>query len=92
MRVTVNIDEALRRQAEAIAAEQGVSLSAFVESALRRLLTPPADLPVHYGGEVRLPDGLDINQTSAVLQYLDEMEWREAQQLSPRPEDPLTGP
>ena len=76
MRTTVTIDDDLYREARARAALSGQSVGSVIEDALRQLLVqkplPQRRLPrllVHSSG---IQPGVDINDTSAVIDMLDE--------------------
>lgn len=84
MRTTVTLDDGVFRQAKAHAALAGRSLGSVIEDALRRYLMAPApaspvpvDLPSFDLGAVR--DGIDIDDTSAVLDTLDRIDDSRAQ-------------
>lgn len=75
MRVTLNIPDDLYRDVRMKAAQEGRTITAVVEDALRQLLAeephysePYRVRPLRTGG---LSPGLDINDNSAVLDYLD---------------------
>lgn len=76
MRTTVTIDDDLYRRAKAHAALTGQPVGSVIEDALRDLLERHAeggsvtlDLPVFSG---TFNPAVDINDTSAVLDFLDE--------------------
>jgi len=77
-RTTLNIDEELLSQLKHVAASSHRSLSAVVEDALREALAqrkhradaPRVELPT-FGGRGAHP-GIDLDQSSAVLDMLDE--------------------
>ena len=83
MRTTLNIDDDLYRQVKAAAALRGCTVTSLVEESLRlALLTSAAaatvkPMPISRRGggltERFLATGIDINDTSAVLDYLDEV-------------------
>jgi len=82
MRTTLDIDEALMRAARSAAARRGTTLTRVVEDALRReliqtrtksLVTFPTSAETGAGG-LNLPPEIDLNDTSAVLDYLDALD------------------
>ena len=82
MRTTLNIDEALMRAARSAAARRGTTLTRVIEDALRRELiqtrtgsrvTFPTSAETGTGG-LNLPPEIDLNDTSAVLDYLDALD------------------
>ena len=87
MRTTLDLDDELMRQADECVLERGVTLTELVEQGLRREIQERArqgrNVTFPTGpGETNLPAGIDINDTSAVLDYLgylahlDELESR----------------
>ncbi len=80
MRTTVSIDDELLRSARALALQEGRSMSAIIEDALRLLLASqsagaasrPVDLPV-YGGSGLQP-GVDLENKEALAELLDAHE------------------
>ena len=82
VRTTLNIDDDLYRQVKATAALRGCSVTSLVEESLRQALAagaaqgPSAPMPVssRVGGLTTefLNTGIDIDDTSAVLDWLDE--------------------
>lgn len=77
MRITVNLNDELHVQAMADAKAQGITLSAYVENALRNYLAGTAPrprrhiaLPTHEGSG--LMPGVDINDSAALLDVMDE--------------------
>lgn len=83
MRTTLNIDDELYRHVKAVAALRGVSVTSVVEESLRTLLRvgdevgAVAPLPVSAasGGltDEFIASGVDLDDFSAVLEYLDEV-------------------
>lgn len=81
MRTTLNIDDDLYRQVKASAALRGCSVTSLVEEALRHALlvrevdSAVAPLPVSTRGggmtKAFLATGIDLNDVSSVLDYLD---------------------
>jgi len=76
MRTTLDLDDKLYTQVKVLAAENNRTVTSVVEDALRRLLLEhsharaPVQLPKSKeSGWVR--DGIDINDASAVLDFLD---------------------
>jgi hypothetical protein len=68
MQTTLRIDDGLYRQAKAEAARQGITLTRFIEEALRLRLSgrvktrrPVPELPSYDSG-IRLPAGFDLEQ------------------------------
>jgi hypothetical protein len=78
MRTTIRLDDALLRRAKAQAAASGRSLNDFIADAVRAALAPRAaaarhiELPTFRGGTL-LP-GVDLDDTSALLDLMDEHE------------------
>jgi len=82
MRTTLNIDDDVYRQAKAYAALEGCSVTSVVEAGLRALLADAgvgrriADMPVSRRGggltEEFTASGVDLADTSAVLDFLDQ--------------------
>jgi hypothetical protein len=76
MRITLDLDDALVGQAKKAAAEQGTTLTALIEDALRRQLDQPArakkrrKLPVFEGDG--LVAGVELHDTSKLLELLDD--------------------
>lgn len=81
MRTTLNIDDALYRQVKSAAALRGCSVTSLVEEAMHLVLAqgstapevPP--MPVSKRNAGLTPEfaesGVDLDDTSAVLDYLD---------------------
>ena len=77
MRTTVTIADELHASAKLRARERGVTLSQFIEDALRRELSvdyasaerPP--VPIFRGGKGVRP-GLDLTSNRAIYEFLDE--------------------
>ena len=76
-RTTVRLDEGLLENAQREARRRGVTLTALIESGLRRELAhgkngtrPRIKLPVGHGGQVA--PGLDLNSNASILEFLDE--------------------
>jgi hypothetical protein len=81
MRTTISIDDELGEAARKRAAEQGLSLSAFVAEALREALTRPSSLPeaprfrlVTVGGGGPL-EGVDLDRPRALETLEDERQF-----------------
>jgi hypothetical protein len=77
MRTTIRLDDDLLRQAKRVAAERGTTLTALIESALRRALAPapaqtrsPLSLPTFRGDG--LQPGVDLDDTASLLDLMDE--------------------
>ena len=77
MQTTLRLDDDLFRVVKAAAARAGVTLTAFVEDALRMRLAAseqaaeaPPDLPVFAGDGLQA--GVDLDDTSALLDLMDE--------------------
>ncbi|MGH2632823.1 MAG: ribbon-helix-helix protein, CopG family [Tepidiformaceae bacterium] len=82
MRTSLNLDESLMRAVRSAAARRGTTPAAIIEEALRRELvesvpksrvTFPTSAEAGTGG-LQLPAGIDFNDTSAVLDYLDALD------------------
>lgn len=83
MRTTLNIDDELYRRIKAVAALRGVSVTSVVEESLRVMLLggeAPAEvapMPVSESAGGLAPEfiasGVDLNDVSAVLDFLDEV-------------------
>jgi hypothetical protein len=76
MRTTIAVDDNVLAEAKRRARERGLSLGAFVEDALRAMLTrtQPVDrpaIPVFRGGTGARP-GVDVTSNRAVLEALDD--------------------
>jgi hypothetical protein len=77
MRTTVRLDDDLLRQAKALAARTGRTLSAVIEDGLREALArhrrrqerPPVALPTFKGKGLR--PGVDLDDTAGLLDILD---------------------
>ena len=76
MRTTVDLEEDTLRRARALAAQQGTTLSALVEDAVKavvnRVATPagaPVELPVVHGG--RLRPGIDLGDSASLAEVMD---------------------
>lgn len=84
MRTTLNIDDDLYRQVKATAALRGCSVTSLIEESLRQALASsersllPLPVSSRQPGftEAFLASGIDINDTSAVLDLLDAGEGR----------------
>lgn len=77
MRTTVNVDEALLRQAKRRAGERGETLGSLVEEALRRVLAeteqrrPPVSLPV-FSGDTGPVAGVDLTSKESIEEAIEE--------------------
>ena len=77
MRTTIRLDDALLKEAKRRALERDMSLTRLIEEALRIELHRPAKprepitLPISGQAGGAAP-GLDLNDNSAVLDWLDE--------------------
>lgn len=76
MRTTVDLEENTLRRAKALAAQQGTTLSALVEDAVKAVVnrgaTPagaPVELPVLRGG--RLRPGVDLSDSAGLAEVMD---------------------
>ena len=77
MRTTVRLDDDLLRQAKALAARTGRTLTAVIEDGLREALArhrrrqerPPVTLPTFKGNGLR--PGVDLDDTAGLLDILD---------------------
>jgi hypothetical protein len=77
MRTTVRLDDDLLRQAKALAARTGRTLTAVIEDGLREALArhrrrqerPPVALPTFKGKGLR--PGIDLDDTADLLDILD---------------------
>lgn len=86
MRTTLNIDDALYRDLKSTAALAGRSVTSLVEEALRNLLRqqasveelPPLPVSRSLDGltDEFMATGIDFNDTSEVLAWLDDIETR----------------
>lgn len=82
MRTTLNIDDSLYRRVKAEAALRGCSVTSLLEEALRRALAaadasaPVLEMPVSTksGGLSAefAASGIDLDDTSSVLEYLED--------------------
>ncbi|MFY9234690.1 MAG: hypothetical protein WAO58_09550 [Fimbriimonadaceae bacterium] len=76
-KTTLMIDEGLYASVKREAAERGRSISSIVAEAVRKYMAEPRPqlpvvLPSFGGGGIALPSHIDISDTSAVLEHLDE--------------------
>ena len=77
MRTTINLDDALMREAKQLAARTGRTLTAVITDALRESLsrarrgaTPqPAELATFRGGG--LQPGVDLDDTASLLELME---------------------
>ena len=77
MRTTVRLDDDLLRQAKALAARTGRTLTAVIEDGLREALArhrgpqewPPVARPTFMGKGLRA--GVDLDETAGLLDILD---------------------
>jgi hypothetical protein len=77
MRTTVRLDDDLLRQAKALAARTGRTLTAVIEDGLREALArhrrrpewPPVALPTFKGRGLR--PGVDLDDTAGLLDIVD---------------------
>jgi Arc/MetJ family transcription regulator len=77
MRTTIRLDDDLLAQAKRAALERGTTLTAVIEDALRRALSPSAsearddvELPSFRGDG--LQPGVDLDDTASLLDLMDE--------------------
>ncbi len=77
MRTTIRLDESLLKEAKAVAAETGTTLTSVIEEALqeslRRRKQKPSNvrsvrLPLHKG---KLRPGVDLNDSAALHDLMD---------------------
>lgn len=78
MQTTLRMDDELLRRAKAAAAEEGESLTAFIEGAIRRRLEardraaeadrPPIPVEAGSGG---LQAGVDLDDTSSLIDLME---------------------
>ncbi len=81
MRTTIRLDDELLTRAKRAALERGTTLTAVIEDALRRALTPGAPAPRE---DVALPTfrgdglrpGIDLDDTASLLDAMDEPDAR----------------
>ena len=81
MRTTIRLDDDLLARAKRAAVERGTTLTALIEDALRRALAPeptrtrrPVSLPTFRGDG--LQPGVDLDDTSSLLDLMDERDAR----------------
>jgi predicted transcriptional regulator len=81
MRTTIRLDDDLLRRAKRHAMERGTTLTAVIEDALRRALAPEsrpgrrvASLSTFRGDGLR--PGIDLDDTSSLLDAMDERDGR----------------
>ena len=74
MRTTLDLDDELVRRARERAAEQHTTLAAVVERALAREVAGAPELIVLPTSSFRVPDGLNLSDNAAVLDYIDASE------------------
>jgi hypothetical protein len=80
MRTTVCLDDTLLHEVWCLAAEERKTLTAVIEEALREMLArrkqqrdrPRTPLPTYPGWGLR--PGIDLDNTAAVLDWLDEVD------------------
>lgn len=79
MRTTVRLDPHLFKAAKKLAADSGRTLTAVIEDALREVIARKQAGPrprfkfTTFGGDGVMP-GVDINNTAALLDYLDDVD------------------
>ncbi len=78
MRTTIRLDDALLRDAKAMAAKAGRSLNDFIEEAVRLAVRAPhapsataVELPVFRGGQGLRP-GVNLDSGASLLDYMDD--------------------
>jgi hypothetical protein len=79
VQTTLRMDDELLRRAKAVAAEEGESLTAFIEGALRQRLearqqaadAPRPLIPVASGSGGLLP-GVDLDDSAALLDVMED--------------------
>ena len=79
MQTTLRMDDDLIRRAKALAAEEGESLTAFIEGAVRRRLEARVSamtaerpsIPTFAGGGGLLP-GVDLDDTASLAEVMDQ--------------------
>jgi Arc/MetJ family transcription regulator len=81
MRTTVRLDDELLTKAKRAAVERGTTLTAVIEDALRRALTPSTDsrhedvvLPTFRGNG--LQPGVDLDDSASLLDLMEERRGR----------------
>ena len=81
MRTTIRLDDDLLGRAKRVAVERGITLTAVIEDALRRALSPdvartrtPFSLPTFRGDG--LQPGVDLDDTASLLDVMDEPDAR----------------
>ena len=81
MRTTIRLDDDLLTKAKRAALERGTTLTAVIEDALRRALTPDAGsareavaLPTFRGDG--LQPGVDLDDAASLLDLMDERDAR----------------
>ncbi len=81
MRTTIRLDDDLLADAKRAAVERGTTLTSLIEDALRHALSPRADeprrrlsLPTFRGDG--LQQGIDLDDTAALLDAMDEHDAR----------------
>ncbi len=77
MKTTINLDDDLMRAVRDRARRRGMTLTALISDALRRVIAEPVpaefrlDLPVTHG---KRPPAADIDSNAALEEYLDRIE------------------
>jgi len=79
MKTTLELDDRILERAKRLAAEQGTTLRAVVEDALRARLSPPPRRPEPYRFVVPIvhgtaPPRVDVADRQALYDHLDEPE------------------
>jgi Arc/MetJ family transcription regulator len=81
MRTTIRLDDDLLQRAKREALDRGTTLTAVIEDALRRALSPagsdrqePFRMRTFHGDGVR--PGVDLDDTAALLDLMDEHDAR----------------
>ena len=78
MRTTIRLPDELLREAKAYAARSGRTLTAVISDALRRELqgagtaAPAGDIQLHTVGGNGLQPGVDLDDSAALLDLMDE--------------------
>lgn len=82
MRTTIRLDDELLQRAKRAALDRGTTLTAVIEDALRRALSPEAVSSVEdvaiptFRGEGGLQPGVDLDDTASLLDLMDGLDAR----------------
>ena len=81
MKTTLNLNEEILKKAKSRAAENGITLTRFVEEALQaKLITAEGETGYKYRPVVvrgTAPPNVDIEDRDALYDFMDEWEWDE---------------